>query len=178
MGDDLSRLMTHNELGGSRNRSSRCVLRFSSRSSDFFFVSLCICVCACMYVRVRARARSPAYVRFDYVDEDTSWHFAIGLRSQDSATRCPCALNKCENSACARSSYAYLAERGEFLTYAYAYDQRPSLVSLPSPVPLPPTLAARDPSPFLRFSTARTGTLSRVSLRKCLRCNNNLGSDS
>lgn len=35
--------------------------------------------------------------RLDYADEDTSWHFATGLQSLDS-TRCPCALNKCENS--------------------------------------------------------------------------------
>lgn len=96
------------------------------------------------------------------MDEDTSWHFAIGLRSQDSAaTRCPCALNKCENSACARhvadttrrSSYAYF-ERGEFPTPTPARDR----ASLP-----PARFSPQDPSPF-RCLAIRTRTLCCESL--------------
>lgn len=80
-----------------------------------------------------------ALARRDYVDEDTSWHFAIGTRqSQDSmATRCPCALNKCENSACIAqrastiSTFLLRLLRERRVSYAYAYnrDQRLSRFS-------------------------------------------------
>lgn len=69
----------------------------SVRARAFLVVSVRGSLIFCVSSYVSALARR------DYVDEDTSWHFAIGTRqSQDSmATRCPCALNKCENSACA-----------------------------------------------------------------------------
>jgi len=92
------------------------------------------------YSRLFLRLALCIRTRYDYVDEDTSWHFAIGtLRSRDSATRCPCALNKCENTACAvqcvadtarRSSYAYF-ERGEFLTPTLTRPRSTSLSFLP-----------------------------------------------
>lgn len=112
-----------------------------------------------MSARGRASRSSTAFspipsrrlVRHDYVDEDTRLG-AMGdqaLRSQDSATRCPCALNKCENSACAprvasrrvalrraeRRAPALLLRllRERRVSYAYASHQTPF----------------RDPSPSL-----------------------------
>lgn len=80
----------------------------------------------------RARARACSSITWTRTHLGT---LRSGLRSQNSATRCPCALNKCENSACVRARRVVVAPipRGAPLTRLL----RERRVSYFSPTPTP-----------------------------------------